>query len=287
MNREVHVRICESLGGRFLLATRPPVQQLDPGSGKTKRAYLWAYRSNDLTGAPPIVVFDYQTSRSGSHARSFLKDWAGHLCVDDYSDYKALFSGGVTEVACWAHARRKFFDLDQGTPQGHSVAAGVVTSIGELYAVEQEARDMSPEERQRHRKAEALPKLDALHQHLTDIRNKASHGSHLARACDYLLRRWSAFTRYAHTGHLPIDNNPVENAIRPIALGKKNWLFTGSARAGQRAAAIQSLLATARLNGLDPAAWLRDTLEKLPVWRNSRIDELLPLNASHISARSP
>lgn len=259
-----------------LHADETPVQQLDPGSGKTRRAYLWAYRSNDLAGGPPIVVFDYQTSRSGSHARSFLGNWEGHLCVDDYSGYKALFTAGVNEVACWAHARRKFFDLDQGTPQGHPVAAAIVKAIAELYAIESGAADRTPQERQILRQAEALPRLEQLHTQLTGIRSKASHGGHLAKACDYLLRRWSAFTRYAHTGDLPIDNNPVENAIRPIALGKKNWLFTGSERAGQRAAAIQSLLATAKLNGLDPAAWLKDTLEKLPIWLNSRIDELLP-----------
>lgn len=271
-------RLAEILRASESLHTdETPVQQLDPGSGKTKRAYLWAYRSNDLTGGPPIVVFDYQTSRSGRHARSFLRDWEGHLCVDDYSGYKALFNGKVAEVACWAHARRKFFDLDQGTPQGHPVAAGVVAAIAELYAIESRAADLSPEERQALRQTEALPKLEQLHQQLTGIRSKTSPGCHLARACDYLLRRWSAFTRYAYTGFLPIDNNPVENAIRPIALGKKNWLFTGSERAGQRAAAIQSLLATARLNGLDPAAWLKDTLEKLPLCLNSQIDELLPL----------
>jgi hypothetical protein len=105
-------------------------------------------------------------------------------------------------------------------------------------------------------------------------------GSGTAKAIDYSLKRWEAFSRYADSGHLPIDNNPVENAIRPIAISKKNWLFAGSERAGKRAAAIQSLIATARLNGLDPAAWLRDTLEKLPTWPNSRIDELLPLRGA-------
>ncbi|HQS03779.1 MAG TPA: transposase, partial [Halothiobacillus sp.] len=112
---------------------------------------------------------------------------------------------------------------------------------------------------------------------LTELRPRIANNGALAKAIDYTLKRWPALIRYAQTGHLPIDNNPVENAIRPIAIGKKNWLFAGSERAGKRAAAIQSLFATAKLNGIEPAAWLKDTLEKLPTWPNSRIDELLPI----------
>ncbi|HOY80082.1 MAG TPA: transposase, partial [Hyphomonadaceae bacterium] len=127
------------------------------------------------------------------------------------------------------------------------------------------------------RRNEAKPLLNECFEWLIATRRKTADGSALAKAIDYSLKRWPALIHYADSGDLPIDNNPVENAIRPIAIGKKNWLFAGSERAGKRAAAIQSLLGTARLNGLDPAAWLRDTLEKLPTWRNSRIDELLPL----------
>jgi hypothetical protein len=125
-----------------------------------------------------------------------------------------------------------------------------------------------------------------LHQWLTTTRIKTANGGTSAKAMDYTLRRWASFIRYAETGHLPIDNNPVENDIRPIALGKKNWLFAGSERAGQRAAAIQSLLGTAKLNGLNPEAWLKDTLEKLPAWPNSRIDELLPFPGASVDAKS-
>lgn len=271
-------RLSELLHRRHSLhADETPVQQLDPGKGKTKRAYLWAYRSNDLEDDPPIVVFDYQTSRSGQHAAAFLEGWRGTLMVDDYSGYKALFAAGVREQACWAHARRKFFDLDQGTPKGHPVAAQILSQIAHLYEVEAQARECSQAERQTLRQEHSIPALQALHERLTQIRQTAAPGYGLAKSCDYLLRRWSSFVRYAETGHLPIDNNPVENAIRPIALGKKNWLFAGSERAGQRAAAIQSLLATAKLNGLEPAAWLKSTLENLPTCPNSRIDELLPL----------
>ena len=271
-------RLAELLQQRQSLhADETPVQQLDPGKGKTKRAYLWAYRSNDLDGSPPIVVFDYQTSRSGKHAAAFLEGWQGTLVVDDYSGYKALFGAGVTEQACWAHARRKFFDLDNGTPKGHPVAAEILGRIVRLYAIEAQARESKPEKRKALRKKEAIPELQLLNERLTEIRQKAAPGYGLAKACDYLLRRWPSFTRYAETGDLPIDNNPVENAIRPIALGKKNWLFAGSERAGQRAAAIQSLLATAKLNDIEPTAWLKSTLEKLPTCLNSQIDELLPI----------
>ena len=261
--------------GPVLHADETPVQQLDPGQGKTRRAYLGAYRSNDLDGAPRIVVFDYQSSRSGVHACNFLEDWRGHLMVDDYGGYKALFRQDVTELACLAHCRRKFFDLQ--AVGGHPVAAEVLRRIGELYAIEAQVAGMGAETRRALRLQEALPRLRAWHDWLLAQRRKTADGSGLARAIDYSLKRWPALLRYADSGNLPIDNNPVENSIRPIALGRRNWLFTGSARAGARAAAIQSLLATAKLNGLEPYAWLKDTLEKLPAWPYSRIDELLPL----------
>ncbi len=269
-------RLSERLRQQHSLhADETPVQQLDPGQGKTKRAYLWAYRSNDLSGGPPIVVFDYQTSRSGTHAGRFLQSWNGALMVDDYSGYKSLFGESVVELGCWAHARRKFFDLQAAG--NHPVATQALQRIAELYAVEAQATGLTADQRAKLREERSKPLLADLHQWLVERRTSAANGGALAKAIDYTLRRWSALERYANSGELPIDNNPVENAIRPIALGKKNWLFAGSERAGKRAAAIQSLLITAKLNGLDPAAWLRDTLEKLPAWPNSRIDELLPL----------
>ena len=272
-------RLADKLRERKSLhADETPVQQLDPGKGKTKRAYLWAYRSNGLDGGPPMVVFDYQTSRSGKHARDFLAEWCGHLIVDDYSGYKELFRQGVLEQACWAHARRNFFELQAAG--NHPVAEEALQRIGLLYAIEAEGKDLDIARRQTLRAERSVPALLAMHDWLLGLRPNVANGGGLAKAIDYVLRRWPSFAGYAETGHLPIDNNAVENAIRPIALGKKNWLFAGSERAGQRAAAIQSLLATAKLNGLEPAAWLKDTLERLPVWPNSRIDELLPLQES-------
>ncbi len=259
-----------------LHADETPVPQLDPGKGKTKKAYLWAYRSNDLEPGPPILVFDYQPGRHGLHARNFLDDWHGHLMVDDYAGYKALFAQGVTELACLAHARRKFFDLYAANQS--QIAAEALCRIGELYEVERQAQEMDAASRLQLRQHEARPRLEALHAWLIQTRISVADGGGTAKALDYSIKRWPALIRYADSGLLPIDNNPVENSIRSIAIGKKNWLFAGSERAGKRAAAIQSLLGTAKLNGLDPHAWLKDTLEKLPVWPNSRIDELLPLS---------
>ena len=269
---------------RVLHADETPVAQLDPGKGKTKRAYLWAYRSNVLETGPPMVVFDYQMSRAGQHARDFLSGWQGHLMVDDFSGYgprplpsgrKALFSQGVTELGCLAHARRKFFDLHAAS--GSPIALEALNRIAALYAIEAQGKDMDVAARTQLRQDEALPLLQSFHDWLLETRVTVANGGGTAKAMDYSLRRWTALSMYATDGRLPIDNNPVENVIRPIAIGKKNWLFVGSERAGQRAAAIQSLLATAKLNGLDPAAWLRETLERLPTCLNSQIDSLLPL----------
>jgi transposase len=272
-------RLSELLRERSVLhADETPVPQLDPGNGKTKKAYLWAYRSNDLEPGPPILVFDYQPGRHGMHARNFLEGWQGHLMVDDYAGYKALFARDITELGCLAHARRKFFDLYAANQS--LVAAEALRRIGELYDVERQAQGMDAAGRLQLRQTEAQPRLASLRMWLMQTRTTIADGGATAKAIDYSIKRWPALERYAGSGVLPIDNNPVENSIRPIAIGKKNWLFAGSERAGKRAAAIQSLLGTAKLNGFDPHAWLKDTLEKLPAWPNSRIDELLPLGAT-------
>lgn len=257
-----------------LHADETPVQQLEPGKGKTRQVYLWAYRSNDLDPGPPIIVFDYQTGRAGHHARTFLAGWQGHLMVDDYGGYKKLFDGRITEGGCWAHARRKFFELHAANQS--PMAAEALRRIGELYDIEARGREMSVEERQALRQASSAPVLQSLHMWLQEQTRSLAPNSGAAKAVAYSLKRWSALRAYADSGNLPIDNNPVENSIRPIALGKKNWLFAGSERAGRRAAAIQSLLGTAKLNGIEPLAWLTEVLEKLPTWKNHRLEELLP-----------
>ena len=266
------------LSQTVLHADETPVAQLDPGNGKTRRAYLWAYRSNVLDIAPPMVVFDYQTGRAGIHVREFLGDWQGALMVDDYAGYKPLFAQGIVELGCLAHARRKFFDLNAAA--SNAIAQEALTRIAALYEIEARGKALSVAERAALRQREAQPRLQSMHDWLLKTRMSVANGGGTARAIDYSLRRWAALSRYATAGDLPIDNNPVENAIRPIAVGKKNWLFVGSQRAGERAAAIQSLLATAKLNGLDPNAWLKETLAKLPSCSNSNIDSLLPFKTA-------
>jgi transposase len=257
-----------------LHADETPVRQLDPGQGKTRQAYLWAYRSNRYDDGLPIIVFDYQSGRAGAHARAFLQGWRGHLMVDDYVGYKALFAGGVTELACLAHVRRKFFELHAAN--GSPIAAEALQRIATLYAIEQQATGMASAERLQLRQQHAKPALAELHAWLLATQRSVAIGSGTGKAVEHALKRWPALVRYADSGTLPIDNNAVENAIRPIAIGKKNWLFAGSERAGQRAAAIQTLLGTAKLNGLDPLHWLASVLERLPTCPNNQIDSLLP-----------
>lgn len=209
--------------------------------------------------------------------------------VDDYAGYKTLFAGArknldkrslapCIELACFAHVRRKFFDLYQANRSPMAYAA--LEQIADLYAIETQAKDLSIEQRQLLRQEKAKPLLEKLHTWLQETLSKTVPGGASAKALGYALKRWPALIRYANTGHLPIDNNACENTIRPIALGRKNYLFVGTERAGKRAAAIQSLLGTAKLNGQDPAAWLKETLGKLPTWPNSKIDELLPFGNS-------
>jgi transposase len=255
-----------------LHADETPVAQLDPGAGKTKRAYLFAYRS---PGPHPIVIFDYCPSRAGRHAADFLGTWRGALMVDDYGGYKALFANGITELGCWAHARRKFFDANKAS--GSPVAKEALQRIGEIYAIEAPLRDLDPVKRGRERQRLLAPKLDTLKHWLDALQPQVLGNTGLDKAVNYTLNRWLALTRVADDGHYPIDNNPVENAIRPIAIGRKNWLFAGSETAGRRAAAIMSLLATAKANGLDPHAWLTDVLTRLPTTKDRDIDGLLPL----------
>ncbi len=260
-------------GCDVLHADETPVAQLDPGAGKTKRAYLFAYRSADETA--PIVIFDYRTSRSGKHAGAFLDGWQGALMVDDYAGYKALFKdGAIAELGCWAHARRKFFDLHKANKS--EIAAEALQRIAALYAVEQQAREMSAEDRRAYRQQHAKPRVNAWFEWLIKLRPTIAGNSGTANAIDYSLKRKAALTRYLDDGRYPIDNNPIENAIRPIALGRKNWLFAGSETAGKRAAAIMSLLATAKANGHCPHAWLTDVLTRLPTTLDKDIAALLP-----------
>ena len=263
----------ELLQHRVLHADETPVSMLKPGNGKTHRAYLWAYATGAFENTK-VVVYDFCESRSGEHARRFLGDWRGSLTCDDFSGYKALIASGVTEVGCLAHARRKFFDLHAANQS--QIAEVALQQFARVYEIEREVKEIATDQRQTIRQQQTKPLLDALHQWMVLQRQKVPEGSASAKALDYSLRRWEALTRFVDDGQLPVDNNWIENQIRPIAIGRNNWLFAGSLRAGQRAAAVMTLIQSARLNGHDPYAYLKDVLARLPTQRVSLVHELLP-----------
>jgi transposase len=256
-----------------LHADETPVAMLAPGKGKTHRAYIWSYSSTAFD-ALRAVVYDFAESRAAAHPKGFLGDWRGKLVCDDYSGYKGLFENGITEIGCLAHARRKFHDLwvNHKSP----LAEEALQLFGKLYDVEREARELGSEQRQRMRQLESRPIADKLREWLVLHRQRATDGTAIAKAIDYSLGRWPALIRFLDDGALPIDNNWIENRIRPIAIGRSNWLFAGSLRAGRRAAAVMSLIQSARLNGHDPYRYLKDVLGRLPTQPASRIGELLP-----------
>ncbi len=263
----------EILAHSVLHADETPVQMLKPGAGKTHRAYLWAYAPGAFEGTK-AVVYDFCESRAGEHARSFLGDWKGSLICDDYAGYKQSIAGGIAEVGCLAHARRKFLDLHVANKS--QVAESALQQIGAIYEIERELKNLDPQERQRIRQLRSAPVIDTLHRWMLLTRQKITDGSATAKALDYSLKRWSALTRFVDDGRLPVDNNWIENQIRPVAIGRANWLFAGSLRAGKRAAAVMSLIQSARMNGHDPFAYLKDILSRLPTHKASRIGELLP-----------
>ena len=263
----------ELLLHRVLHADETPVSMLKPGNGKTHRAYLWAYATGAFENTR-AVVYDFCESRAGEHARTFLGYWKGSLVCDDFSGYKALLAAGVTEVGCLAHARRKFFDLHAANQS--QIAQSALEQLARIYEIERETKEFSAEERMDVRRERTKPLLDALHEWMTLQRRKVPDGSTTAKALDYSLKRWAALIRFADDGQLPVDNNWIENQIRPIAIGRNNWLFAGSLRAGKRAAAVMSLIQSARMNGHDPYAYLSDVLARLPTQKSNKIDELLP-----------
>jgi transposase len=261
------------LKSAVLHADETPVAMLKPGNKKTHRAYLWAYAPGTFEDLR-AVVYDFCETRAGEHARNFLGDWSGGLVCDDFSGYKASFGEAITEVGCMAHARRKFFDLHVSNKS--EIAQQALTYIAQLYKIEREVKHLSADERLRIRQTESKPLLNALHQWMVLQRQRITDGTATAKALDYSLKRWVALSRFAKDARLPIDNNWIENQIRPIAIGRGNWLFAGSLRAGQRAAAVMSLIQSAKLNGHDPYAYLKDVLARLPTHKNSLIEELLP-----------
>ena len=221
----------------------------------------------------------YTPDRKGEHPQRQLKNFRGILQADGYAGFDRLYEDDtIKEAACWAHVRRKFYDLEQA--ERSPVAAEAVRRIGKLYEIEAEIRGKPPHERRTERKARAGPLLDDMKTWLESTLTKIARKSALAVAIRYALTRWVALTRYVGDGRIEIDNNAAERSIRDVALGRKNYLFAGSDAGGERAAAIYSLLGTAKLNGLDPEAYLRTVLERIADHPINRIEELLPWRLS-------
>jgi transposase len=268
------------LSATKLHADDTPVPVLAPGNGKTKIGRLWTYVRDERPAGEktaPAVWFAYSPDRKGEHPRQHLKNFKGALQADAYSGFHHLYEGGaIYEVACWAHTRRKFHDI-------HAVHASPITTealdrIGALYGIEEEVRGKPTDLRRSIRQARARPLLDDLRSWLEKMLRSLSAKSETAGAIRYALSRWRALTRYVDDGLLEIDNSAAERALRAVALGRKNYLFCGSDSGGQRAAAIYSLLGTAKLNGLDPELYLRLVLIRIAEHPIKSIEQLLPWN---------
>ena len=278
--------LVRSLGRYVMSATKlhgddTPVPVLCPGRGTTKQGRLWTYVRDDRPAAstePPAVLFRYSPDRKGERPKAHLTRFTGVLQADAYAGFERLYGERIQEAACWAHVRRKFYDIH--VAHASPIAAEALDRIGRLYGIEAEIRGRPPDERAEVRQARAGPELEALHAWLHTIVAKLSKKSELALAIRYALSRWNALTRYRDDGRLEIDNNAAERALRAVALGRKNWLFAGSDDGGERAAAIYSLLGTAKLNDLDPEAYLRYVLERIADHPINRIEELLPWNVA-------
>jgi transposase len=266
------------LGATKLHADDTPVPVLAPGNGKTKTGRLWTYVRDDRPSGEktaPAVWFAYSPDRRGEHPREHLKDFTGTLQADAYSGFHHLYdTGRIREAACWAHARRKFHDIHAAHPS--PTTTGALERIRALYRIEQEVRGKPPDERRAIRQARAAPLLAELRAWMEQALRSLSPKSETAEAIRYALSRWRALTRYVDDGRIEIDNSAAERALRTVALGRKNYLFCGSDGGGESAAAIYTLLGTARLNGVDPERWLREVLTRIADHPLSRIEELLP-----------
>ena len=268
-----------------LHADDTPVPVLAPGHGKTKVGRLWTYVRDDRPAgdqAPAAVWFSYSPDRKGEHPERHLREFCGTLQADAYAGFEKLYENGrIQEAACWAHVRRKFYDLHQA--HASPVAEEALQRIAALYAIEDEIRGRPPDERKQVRKTRARPLLESLRQWFETMLPKLSRKSDTTAAIRYALSRWEALVRYCDDGRIEIDNNAAERSLRAVALGRKNYLFAGSDAGGERAAAIYSLIGSAKLNGLDPEAYLREVLTRIADHPINCIDELLPWNVPTLS----
>jgi len=266
-----------------------PVPVLAPGNGKTKTGRLWTYVRDDrpaASGDAPAVWFAYSPDRKGEHPATHLSSFRGTLQADGFAGYNRLYeTGTVVEAACWAHVRRKFHDLYEA--HASPVAKEALDRIAALYGIEKEIRGRPPDQRQQVRMTRARPLLDSLEVWLKASMSKLSAKSEVTQAIHYALGRWTQLLRYCKDGNLEIDNNAAERALRAVALGRKNYLFAGSNAGGERAAAIYSLIGTAKLNRLNPEAYLATVLDRIADHPINRIDELLPWNIGLLTIDAP
>ena len=269
------------LAGQAIFADDTPIRMLAPGTGKTKTARLWAYGRDERpwgSSVPPASWYRFSPDRKGQHPKDHLAKYQGWMHADGYAGFEDLYrSGDIREVACMAHVRRKFVDVHKA--QGSAIADEAIRRIAQLYAIEKEARGSPPDRRAEIRQAKAKPIFDDLqvwlHAQLPSISGK----SPLAGAIRYALTRMARLRPYLDHGILELDNNIAERAMRSIAIGRKNYLFLGSQTGGKAAAIAYTLIETAKLNGVDPQAWLADTLARIPDYKITRVDDLLPWNA--------
>jgi transposase len=278
------------LGAEKLHADDTPVPVLQPGRGTTKTGRLWTYVRDDRASGhgrsgndPAAVWFAYSPDRKGEHPQRHLRGFKGILQADGYAGYGRLYEQRdehdqpmIVEAACWAHARRKFFAIHQANASGATIAEHTLRRIATLYEIEERIRRKPPDERSRIRQLQTKPKLEELRQFFEASLAQVSRKSELAEAIGYALTRWQALTRFVDDGRIEIDNNAAERALRCVALGRKNFLFAGSDLGGEWAAAFYSLIGTAKLNGLDPEAYLRYVLTHINDHPINRVAELLP-----------
>jgi len=268
-------------GSAKLFADDTPIPVLDPGRGRTKTGRLWVYARDDRPWCgpePPAALYLYSPDRKAERPAGHLQGFRGVLQVDGYAGFERLTApGNIVLAACWAHARRKFYDLHEAT--GSPIAAEALRRIAELYAIEGSIRGRTAEQRRHVRNTSARPLIELMKPWLEMELGRVPPAGSLAEAIRYALARWPALTRFLDDGRIELDNNTVERAIRPIALGRKNHLFAGSDGGAVRWATVCSLIATAKLNNVEPFAWLSDVLQRMTDGHPaSRLDEFLPWN---------
>jgi transposase len=268
-------------GSTKLFADDTPIPVLDPGRGRTKTGRLWVYARDDRPWSgpePPAAVYFYSPDRKAERPAAHLQDFRGVLQVDGYAGFERLTGpGDIVLAACWAHARRKFYDLHEAT--GSPIAAEALRRIAELYAIEGSIRGRTAQARRHVRYTSARPLIEMMKPWLEMELGRVPPAGPLAEAIRYTLGRWPALTRFLEDGRIELDNNPVGRAIRPIALGRKNHLFAGSDGGAVRWATVCSLIATAKFNNVEPFAWLSDVLQRMTDGHPAnRLDEFLPWN---------